>query len=215
MNKGSYLLSSAYFPPVYYFSIIQAADEINIENEENYLKQTYRNRCRIYSSNGPMTLSVPVFEGSFHKTPLKKIRIDYSKKWQHVHLGAIESSYRSSPFFEFYYDLIKKVISSGHEFLSDLNLHSINTIIKITGITTPISLTDNYEKQNHASYDFRYIISPKKKEQQLLFHFEPYLQVFSDRFGFIQGLSILDLIFNSGPDSADQLRKIFIKPEIN
>ena len=91
MNPGKYLLSSAYFPPVNYFSLIMTADEVVIENEENYIKQTYRNRCRIYAANGPMTLSVPVLDGSFRKTPLKEIRIDYSKRWQQVHLGAIES----------------------------------------------------------------------------------------------------------------------------
>jgi len=90
--------------------LIKDADEILVEREENYLKQTYRNRCYILSANGTHPLSVPVFLGSIHKTPVKEIRIDYSKRWQQVHLRAVVASYRASPFFEFYFEEIEKCI---------------------------------------------------------------------------------------------------------
>ncbi|MGD0582035.1 MAG: WbqC family protein [Bacteroidales bacterium] len=208
MNRGKYLLSSAYFPPTNYISLIAAADEILLEKEENYVKQTYRNRCRIYAANGPMTLSVPVLDGSFRKTLLKDIRIDYTKRWQQVHIRAIESAYRSSPYFEYYFDEIKSVISAGHELLIDLNLQSIRTALKISGITTPVGYTEYFEKPSGESYDFRYILSPKQPDSLSKFSFAYYLQVFTDRHGFVPGLSILDLLFNSGPDSSDLLKKI-------
>ncbi len=90
---GKILVSTAYLPPVEYFSLISRADEVLIEREENYLKQTYRNRCYILSAHGPQLLSVPVYLGSLHKTPVKDIRIDYSKRWQQVHLRAMTASY--------------------------------------------------------------------------------------------------------------------------
>jgi WbqC-like protein family len=207
MNPGKCLLSSAYFPPINYFSLIMAADRVLIENEENYIKQSYRNRCRIYAANGPMTLSVPVLAGSFRKTPLKETRIDYSKRWQQVHLGAIESAYRSSPYFEFYFDDIKDVISAGHELLIDLNLQTIIIALKISGITTPCSYTEAFEEPAGKPYDFRYLLSPKKPDRLSRFSFASYFQTFSDRHGFVPGLSILDLIFNMGPDSSDLIRR--------
>ena len=94
---GKILVSTAYLPPAEYFSLISHADEVLIEREENYLKQSYRNRCYILSAHGPQLLTVPVYLGSQHKTHIKDIRIDYSKRWQQIHLRAIIASYRSSP----------------------------------------------------------------------------------------------------------------------
>jgi len=201
MTSGKLLLSSAYFPPLNYISLISAAEEVYIEKEENYIKQTYRNRCRICSANGPMTLSVPVLEGSFHKTPFKEIRIDYTKRWQQVHIGAIESSYRSSPYFEYYFDRVREIITKGDEYLSDLNFNSIKASLDITGVTTPVEFTGSFEKPVGHPNDFRYRISPKKTIEPGTFSIQKYHQVFSERFGFVPGLSILDLIFNMGPDS--------------
>jgi hypothetical protein len=115
------LVSTAYLPPVEYFSVISGADNILIEREENYIKQTYRNRCYILSAHGPQLLSVPVYLGSLHKTGIKDIRIDYSKRWQQVHLRAMTASYNSSPYFEFYFENFEKIILKNKNFLLDLN----------------------------------------------------------------------------------------------
>jgi hypothetical protein len=199
-----YLLSSAYFPPIRYISLIHNADKILIENEENYLKQTYRNRCQIMTSNGISGLSIPVMEGSLRKTPVKDIRIDYSKRWQQVHLGALISSYKSSAFFEYYFEDIEKVILGKPEYLLDLNMNSLKTVLMIAGIKTPVVYTDVFEKINGKNYDFRYSLSPKREKPGTIPAME-YYQVFSNKFGFISGLSILDLIFNTGPDSGNYL----------
>ncbi|MEZ5019530.1 MAG: WbqC family protein [Bacteroidales bacterium] len=111
------LLSTAYFPPVEYFSVVARSRQVLIEREENYLKQTYRNRCVIMGSNGPLPLVVPVLRGSFHKTAIKDLRIDNSRRWRDLHLRGIRSAYAAAPFFEFYFDIINDVISGNH--LSD------------------------------------------------------------------------------------------------
>ncbi|MDQ1297097.1 MAG: hypothetical protein QG611_1076, partial [Bacteroidota bacterium] len=135
------LLSTAYLPPPEYFAHILNTSEVLIEREENYLKQSFRNRCYILSSNGPQVLTVPVYLGSFHKTPVKDIRIDYSKRWQQVHLGAMTSSYNSSPFFLYYFETIEKIIQTRHEFLLDLNLELLEAILKIINIDITVSYT--------------------------------------------------------------------------
>ncbi len=192
------LLSSAYLPPIEYISIARNADKILIENEENYIKQTYRNRCYILSAHGRQLLSVPVYLGSMHKTRLKDIRIDYSKKWQQVHLRAIKASYGAAPYFEYYFDNFEKIISFHHEFLTDLNELLLDQILKILEITAVPEFTYHFEPANEEPYDFRYKIAPKKESLKQV---KKYSQVFPGKEGFISNLSIIDLLFNMGPDS--------------
>jgi hypothetical protein len=187
-------------------ALASAAGEVLIEKEENYIKQSYRNRFEILTSNGPLSLSVPVLIGSFHKTPVKEIRIDYSKRWQQVHLGAITASYRSSPYYEFYFEKIRDVIMTGHTYLLDLNMHSLEALTTISGINTKTGFTSRFIAPGSAEGDFRYLISPKKNEKNAGFRFGKYNQVFSDRTGFLPGLSTIDLVFNTGPDTPYHLR---------
>jgi len=202
--EEKYLLSSAYFPPINYVSLISRANKVLIEQEENYLKQSYRNRCLILTANGQSALSIPVLSGSFKKTPVKEIRIDYSKRWQQVHLRALLSAYKSSPFFEYYFDEIEKVIAGNTEYLLEQNMNSLKTILKIMRISTTVEFTCAFEPVAERDYDFRYLISPKK-EKPGKNSTKEYYQVFSNKFGFTGGLSILDLLFNAGPDSANYL----------
>jgi hypothetical protein len=199
-----YLLSSAYFPPIYCLALINSAENIFIEKEENYFKQTYRNRCLILSANGPSALSVPVLSGSSGKTPIKDIRIDYSKRWQQVHLKALISAYKSAAFFEYYFEDIEKAIKAKHKYLLDLNMNAFETVQMITTILTPVVYTKVFEPVTGKDYDFRYTISPKK-EKPGISYVKKYYQVFSHKFGFVPDLSILDLIFNVGPDSINYL----------
>jgi hypothetical protein len=194
------LVSTAYLPPVEYFSVISRANEINIEKEENYVKQTYRNRCYILSSHGPQHLSVPVYLGSLHKTPVKDIKIDYSKRWQQVHLRAITASYSSSPYFEFYFENIEKIILQHHDFLLDLNMELTYSILEILKIRKIFVFTTCFEPVSDKENDFRYKISPKNES---LFRSKKYSQVFSREKDFIPRLSIIDLVFNMGPDSVN------------
>lgn len=199
---GKIFVSTAYLPPVEYFSLISQADEILIEREENYLKQSYRNRCYILSTHGTQLLSVPVYLGSQHKTPLKEIRIDYSKRWQQVHLGALKASYNASPYFQFYFDNIEKIISRRFVFLIDLNMELMESVMRMLKIEIKVTYTTNFESVIEAENDFRYKISPKEESQFIV---KEYLQVFNNPNHFVQGLSIVDLIFNMGPEAANYL----------
>jgi hypothetical protein len=197
---GNILVSTAYLPPIEYFAHISGADNVCIEREENYLKQTYRNRCYILSANGPHALSIPVYLGSFHKTPIKEIRVDYSKRWQQVHLRAMAVSYNSSPYFEFYFEDIEKIILKNHEYLLDLNMELIETIIKMLKIRTEVSYSSKFEAIGDSEFDFRYRITPKEESK---FIAKQYPQVFNNSGGFISNLSIVDLLFNKGLEAID------------
>jgi hypothetical protein len=197
---GNILLSTAYLPPIEYFCHISSADEVYVEREENYLKQSYRNRCYILSSHGPQILSIPVYSGSLHKTAIKDITIDYSKRWQQVHLRAIIAAYSSSPYFMYYFESIEKIISKNFEFLLDLNMELNCAIAVMLNLNTTQHYTDNFTAPEKSENDFRYSISPKKESAYIP---KPYMQVFGDTF--IPNLSIIDLIFNLGPEAAGYL----------
>ncbi len=199
---GTILISSAYFPPIEYFSQILNADNILVEREENYLKQTYRNRCRILSAGGIQTLTVPVYLGSIHKTPIKDIRIDYSKRWQQVHLRAITASYGASPYFEFYFEDLEKIILGNYEHLCELNSSITDAVMRILELNNPIGFTTSFIPPGTKDNDFRYTISPKKKSAITA---KEYMQVFSHNNEFCGGLSIIDLIFNMGPEAVNYL----------
>lgn len=192
------LLSTAYFPPACYFSLIRDAEKIFIEREENYLKQTYRNRCMILASNGVLSLSVPVTKGDRLKAPVKDIQIDYSKRWQQVHIRAFTSAYGRSPYFLYYSENIFSILQKRHSFLIDLNHELLLECLALLDINKCVNYTSSFEPATLQPGDYRYCISPKKEQAGSS---KPYIQVFGEA-GFVPGLSILDLIFNLGPDAA-------------
>lgn len=196
---GRVLLSAAYFPPAEYFSLIARSGDVVIEKHENYLKQTYRNRCLIMGPNGPLQLTVPVLRGSFHKTPLRDLRIDNGRRWQELHLRSITSAYAAAPFFEYYYDVIESVISGRYEFLLDLNDRALRSMCDAARLDVRISFTDEYIEEGTAEEDYRYGITPKRAVSVPGYKTVPYTQVFSDRHGFSARMSIIDILLNNGP----------------
>jgi hypothetical protein len=199
---GRILISSAYLPPVEYFSLISEAGEILIEREENFLKQSYRNRCYILSAHGPQLLTVPVYEGSRHKTLIKDIRIDYSKRWQQIHLRALSASYGSSPYFQFYFEDIELIVSKNHSFLLDLNIELTVLICSLIKSGKKLSCTTVFEPVGNSVNDFRYSLSPKNRS---VFRPKEYIKVFNSGEGIDPRISIVDLIFNTGPEAAAYL----------
>ncbi len=192
------LLSTAYFPPAFYFRLIRDAEKVFIEREENYLKQTYRNRCVILASDGLLSLSVPVTKGARLKAPVKDIRIDYSKRWQQVHIRAFTSAYGRSPYFMYFSENIFIILQKKQRFLIDLNHELLQECLALLDINKCINYTSSYEPAGLQPGDYRYSISPK---QEQVLSSKPYIQVFGEA-GFAPGLSIIDLIFNLGPDAA-------------
>lgn len=196
---GVPLLSTAYFPPVEYFSLIARNNRILIEKWETYPKQTWRNRCVILGANGPLNLIVPVQRGSFHRTPVRELEIDNSRRWRELHLRGIKSAYATAPYFEYYFDAISSVIMKPFRFLLDLNTEAIQVVEELAGIKTEMAYTDKFIAEGRLPEDFRYRIAPGKTSGIEDYHPVPYIQVFSDRFGFVPGLSIIDMLFNKGP----------------
>ena len=203
------LLSTAYLPPLQYMSKLILPGEVLIENDENYLKQTYRNRCYIAGPNGPQPLTVPVEKGSFHKVHIRDVRVDYSMPWDTLHLRALGAAYRSSPFFEYYIDDLTAIYKKKPVFLFDLNLWLMETLREALGIDCRIRTTGKYFRPSPGEdiADYRESIHPKKERPDPFYHPVVYHQVFEDRFGFLEGLSTVDLLFNEGPGALQVLKR--------
>lgn len=204
-NFSESLLSTAYLPPVEYMSVIYRSDIVEIEQCENYQKQSYRSRCHIYSANGPLPLIIPVERSGTHSIPVKDIRIDYSRRWQQQHWRAIVSAYRMSPFFEYYEDDFAPFYTKEEPFLFDFNTKLTELLLSLTGIRKSISFTEIYRKETGTGVtDFRELIHPKRESLTEMKNGQ-YHQVFAHKSGFIPNLSSLDLLFNEGPDSISYL----------
>lgn len=207
----SILLSTAYFAPIRYFSKLISYPEIYIEQHENFIKQTYRNRAVILAANGPVSLIVPVEKGRGKKIRMKDLRIAYDEEWQRNHWRTIFSAYSSSPFFEYYADDIEPFFRKRYQFLFDFNQQITEAILEILDISANLFLTEDFEKVPENCLNFREQISPKTHLIDPDSHFaaQSYTQVFSEKFGFIPDLSILDLLFNEGPSAHSILLDCF------
>ncbi|MBN1387523.1 MAG: WbqC family protein [Bacteroidales bacterium] len=204
MDSHLLILSTAYYPPIQYFAEIIKSDKVLMEQHETYAKQTYRNRCYIYSANGVLPLIIPVEKGSFHKVILRDIKIDNSRKWQREHIHAIKSAYNSSAFFEFYAEQVLKPLESKYQYLVDLNMDILDILVNILEIDIRIDQTASFIKQyGDDCRDMRYSISPKN---ETMYQTREYFQVFSPTHGFKPNLSIIDLLFNMGPETWSCIR---------
>ncbi|MEA1885595.1 MAG: WbqC family protein [Bacteroidota bacterium] len=199
MDHNLSILSTAYYPPIQYFAEIIKSDKVLIEQHETYPKQTYRNRCYIYSANGILPLSIPVERGSFHKVQLSEVKIDNSRKWQREHIHAVRSAYKSSAFFEFYAEQVLRPLESKYVYLIDLNMDILYILLDILEIDITIEKTSSFIKNyGNDCRDMRYMLSPKS---EITYQAPGYFQVFSPKHGFKPNLSIIDLLFNMGPET--------------
>ncbi len=197
-------LTSAYLPPLDYFRVIGKSENVLIENCENYQKQSYRSRCHIYSDSGLMPLIVPVVRQPDHSAKISDVRIDYSKDWQKQHWRAIVSAYKSSPYFDYYQDDISPFYFNREESLFNFNYKLLMILTDLIGIDANIGVTKEY-CQNYGETDYRESIHPKRKCLQDINENGRYHQVFAHKHGFIPNLSIIDLLFNEGPNSLSYL----------
>ncbi len=199
-KKEHIVLSTSYFGPIQYFTKFLLPGKIVLEKHENYIKQSYRNRTIIFGANGPLVLTVPVKRGSFHKVPIGELEIEYRDNWQDTHWRSIESAYRAAPYFEYYVDEIVPVFQLKTRHLLDLNGIILQLMLDLLQINEDFAYTHSYSQKGYC-FDYRATIHPKKKVPDPFFNPAHYPQVFQSRFGFEANLSILDLIFNAGPDA--------------
>jgi len=199
------VLSTAYLGPVQYFTKFVIYSKVYIEQHETYLKQSYRNRCYIYGTNGKIPLIIPVKKVEGNLTKTKDILVDYDTAWQRIHWNSIVSAYRSSPFFEFYEDILKPFYFTKEERLLDLNQKILLLMIDFLDIDTEVHLTESFNKKYYNEADLRHSINPKKRLARKDSSFVPYKysQVFIEKHGFLPNLSIIDLLFNEGPNSGN------------
>ena len=205
---NSVLLTSAYLPPIQYFSKIYGAPCIYMEICEHYVKQTYRNRALIAGPNGVQALTIPV-EHEYNKRPdTRDIRLSDHGNWQHLHRNALQSAYEGSPFFEYYADDLLPIYDKGHQFLVDFNEDFLYTICDLLDLTPNVVKTEAYaDALALGTDDFRETIRPKNSHSiDKTFRSVEYYQVFRHKHGFLENLSIIDLLFNMGPESRLVLR---------
>ena len=200
------LLATTYFGPVQWYQKLNRADCAYIECYDSYRKQTYRNRCVIATTNGLQALTIPVErpDTGLHSTLIKDLRISDHGNWRHLHWHALMSAYSESPFFEYYADDIRPFFEKKWDFLYDFNMEACQTVGLLLDIHPNILSTSHYIKKEEDFpediFDFREAIDPKHPAVDADFVPRRYYQVFERKIGFQPNLSILDLLFNMGPE---------------
>jgi len=197
------LIHPSYFPSISHFVAIAQAELVTFEMEDHYQKQTNRNRMYIYSPNGIQLLNIPIKHSKQAHQRMKEVRIENDFDWQKQHFKSLEAAYRTSPFFEYFEDDLLPIFQKKHTFLMDLNLETMAIVSKCLGLVFDYDETIEYFHEAENKTDYRSLINGKKDNTLL----EPYTQVFHQKYGFINNLSILDLLCNEGRYALDYLKK--------
>ena len=197
------LIYPTYFPSISQFAAIFQAKKVTLETEDNFQKQTNRNRMYIYSPNGIQLLNIPVKHSNKSHQKTKDVKLETAFDWQKQHFKSLEAAYRTSPFFEYFEDLLAPVFDKKIEFLLDLNLLTMEIVGNCLRMKVEYERTTEYFHEVASTTDLRTLANGKKDVTIV----EPYSQVFDDKFGFINNLSVLDLIFNEGKFATDYLKQ--------
>ncbi len=204
------LLPVAYLPPLEYMVCLISAGEALLELHETYQRQSWRNRCSIYTANGPRNLIIPVERPSGNHSRISEVLISDHENWRKKHWRSITSAYRNSPYFIYYQDLLAPFFlrtTSNTELLWEFNLKVLQSVTDELSIPATFGFTENYRKSPEGIIDLRNQLTPKthRREHQIVSYWPVYQQTFSEKHGFKPNLSIADLMFNLGPGSNDYL----------
>jgi hypothetical protein len=203
MIENGAVLPMFYLPPIDYFTkLVAFKPDVVFEQEEHFPKQTYRNRAYIYSPDGRQTLTVPIIKGAKNHTKTRDVKISYDFRWQRSHWMGMQTCYRSSAYFEYYEDYFVPFYEKQTTYLFDYNRELLALLLRLLKISMDIQVTDTYEASYPNLIDLRSSFTSKSEPnlQQ-----KPYFQVFEERKGFLQNLSIIDLLFNQGPQALNYL----------
>ena len=199
------LLHPTYFPSIAQFHLLLSNPCI-LEVSDNYQKQTLRNRTYIYGANGKQALNLPIKHvgGDTGRQLFKDVKVENHFGWQRLHWKSLETAYRTSPYFEYYEDDLVRVFEKSYTYLLDVNIDTIDTVLACMLVHINFDRTTTYEAEPKCK-DYRYLSSAKK---EYLVSMPAYHQIFSDKYGFIPNLSVLDLLFHEGPDAASYLKQV-------
>ncbi|MCQ2279497.1 MAG: WbqC family protein [Bacteroidales bacterium] len=203
MKSEKIVLSTAYLPNIEYFAFISKSEVFFMEGCESFQKQPFRNRTNILTASGVQPLLLPTRPDP-ERMCIKDVRIDYKCDWQLKHWRAIETAYSGTPYFLYYKDFLYPFFSQKYEFLFDYNLELTATLMKLLKIKKVPVLTETFEKEYSEITDLRNEIHPKRES---LLGSAPYSQVFEDRIPFTDNLSVIDLLFNIGPEAGENLNR--------
>jgi hypothetical protein len=192
------LIHPNYFPNIYQFIQIIKAKNILFEVSDNYQKQTFRNRTYIYGANGKLGLFIPVIHTHKNRELFKDVKISYESNWMDLHLKSLQSAYRSSPYFEYFEDDFIKLYSEKEKFLADFNIKCIKLISNLLDLDLDFKISSKYVEKTNDIIDLR-DLSNARKEKKI--ETPKYIQVFESKHGYLNNLSILDLIFSEGKNS--------------
>ena len=207
INTSKLLLFPTYFSPIVQYVGLAKADQVIFEVEDNYQKQTYRTRCFIYGANGKQLLNIPVQHNNKSRKT-RDILIDNSVPWQKQHLRAIQAAYRSSPYFEFYEEEFVFLFKKVPQYLLDFNFTCLELVLEMLQLEITFTKTKAFFKEYSDIVDLRLLADAKSEKKYTL---NSYTQVFSDKHGFIENLSILDLLFMEGPNALNYLENQLIE----
>ena len=191
------------FPNIAHFCAIVSMESVYFEVSDNYQKQSYRNRTEIYGANGKLALTTPVSYTQKHRQLYRDVKIANEEQWQMLHLKSLQSAYSMSPFFEYYIDDLMPLFEDQFDYILDFNLKCFDTIINSLQLDIHPKHTSFFEIEPTGKTDFRKLVKRNFKAQSL----QPYTQVFTEKHGFIPNLSILDLLFNEGPNAEMYLKR--------
>jgi len=193
LNKDKAIVPISVFGPIIKFAVIKQCDTL-VEIHENYQKRSMRNRIQILGANGKLNLSIPLEKGKNLKG-IKDVKISYDEDWSRNHIMTIKSAYGNAPYFEYYFDKIEKILTNKHTFLYDLYKESFAFCSKVVNVSE-LESTQGYNSFNTEVIDLR------SSKINLTYKIPEYEQVFEDKFGYVSNLSILDAIFNLGPETS-------------
>lgn len=196
------LIHPNYFPVISHFKLMVNSKKIIFELNDNFKKQTYRNRTYIYGANGLLLLSIPVIHSQKNRKKFKDVKIAYDHDWLSQHWKSFQTSYRSSPFFEYYEDKLVDLYKKKEKYLYDFNLRSIDVLFEMLQINIDYDFTKSYNENYSEALDFRNNYDKLNSD----FGVKQYTQVFESKHGYIENLSALDLIFNEGPNAINFLK---------
>lgn len=201
---NSILIHPSYFPSISHYVAIVNAQNVTFEVEDNFQKQTNRNRMYIYSPNGLQMLNIPIKHSQDKHQKFKDIRIENDFNWQKNHFKSLEAAYRTSPFFEFFEDDFRPIFEKKKEFMMDLNFEIFELINSCLGVKFDFNKTQEYFKEvDPSTTDLRSLVNGKIDNNQ----YEPYTQVFDQKHGYLNNLSIIDLMFNEGRHAVNYLKQ--------